>query len=75
MVHVVGQLVEQQLQKIHEHTEKRVDREVAAAKVSAEAAAAERQLERQTRLADIDRYPNTVSNGLYPLNYLMKGVL
>ena len=68
MVHVMGQIVEQQLQKMYEHTEKRVDREVAAAKVSAEAAAAERQLERQTRLAGIDRYPNTVSTGLYPLS-------
>ncbi|CAL8464269.1 g3804 [Coccomyxa elongata] len=48
-------MVEQQLQKIHEHTEKRVEREVAAAKVSAEVAAAEQQRERQARLDDIDR--------------------
>ncbi|BDA49868.1 hypothetical protein COCOBI_14-4880 [Coccomyxa sp. Obi] len=52
--HIVN-MVEQQLQKMHEHTEKRVDREIAAAKVSAEAAAAEQQRERLARLADIDR--------------------
>ncbi len=59
-------MVEQQLQTLHEHTEKRVEREVAAAKVSAEVAAAGQQRERQARLNDIDRYQGT---GL-PTKYL-----
>lgn len=65
-VSVTGQMVEQQLQTLHEHTEKRVEREVAAAKVSAEVAAAGQQRERQARLNDIDRYQGT---GL-PTKYL-----